>query len=59
MRIYEIVTEYALGKDRCIIHDRFRIACETFAEALTHAQKKAEGKRLMIQSIEIVADTRL
>lgn len=59
MRIYEIVTEYARGKDRCIIHDRFRIACETFAEAFTHAQKKTSGKRLMIQSIEIVADTRL
>lgn len=59
MRIYEIVTEYARGKDRFIIHNRFRIACETFSEALTHAQKKTEGKRLMIQSIEIIADTRL
>ncbi len=59
MRIYEIVTEYARGKDRYMIHDRFRIACETFAEALARAQTKVDGRRLMIQSIEIIADTRL
>ena len=59
MRIYEIFTEYARGKDRCVIYERFRVACETFAEAFTYAQKKTVGKRLMIRSIEIVADTRL
>ena len=59
MRIYEIVTEYTTGKDRFVIHDRFRIACETFRQALTFAQKKIDGKRLAIQSIELFADTKL
>jgi hypothetical protein len=59
MRIYEIVTEYTTGKGRFAIHDRFRIACETFNQALTFTQKKIDGKRLAIKSIEVVADTRL
>ena len=59
MRVYEIVTEYTTGKDRFVIHDRFRIACDSFKQALTFTQKKISGKRLAIQSIEIIADTRL
>lgn len=66
MRIYEIVTEYTRGKDRFAIHDRFRVACDTFAEALRVAEAKIHSKSssgltpaVAITSIEIVADTRL
>lgn len=59
MRIYEIVTEYARGKDRFTVHDRFRVSCDTFAEALRAAQIKISKKSVAISSIEIVADTRL
>lgn len=59
MRIYEIVFEYAHGKDRFMTHDRFRVACETFDEALKAAERKIKGKTTIIASIEIVADTRL
>jgi hypothetical protein len=59
MRIYEIVTEYTRGKDRFTTHDRFRVACETFNEALRAAEAKIHSKSVTIASIEIVADTRL
>jgi hypothetical protein len=59
MRIYEIVTEYTTGQDRFAIQGRFRITCKTFNEALTFAQKKVGGKRLAIQSVELIADTEL
>lgn len=58
MRIYEIVTEYSRGKDRYVIHDRFRVACDSFSEALRAAEREVR-KNTQIQSIEIVADTRL
>lgn len=60
MRIYEIVTEDTrptLGETTT--HDRWRLACKTFDEALQSAQDKIKGKKLRIQSIEIVADTQL
>lgn len=59
MRIYEIVTEYTTGKDLFMVHDRFRIACKTFSQALKFTQKKIDSKRLAIQSIELIADTKL
>lgn len=59
MRIYEIVTEYTRGKDRFAIHDRFRVACDTFAEALRAADAKIHSKAVAIASIEIIADTQL
>lgn len=59
MRIYEIVTEYKRGKDRFTTHDRFRIACDTFTEALRVAEAKIQSKKIAIASIEIIADTRL
>jgi hypothetical protein len=59
MRIYEIVTEYTRGKDRFTVHDRFRVACDTFAEALRVAEAKIHSKAVAIASIEIIADTRM
>ena len=59
MRIYEIVTEYTRGKDRFTTHDRFRVACDTFKEALRMAEAKIQSKAVAIASIQIIADTRL
>ena len=59
MRIYEIVTEYTRGKDRFATHDRFRVACDTFTEALRAAEAKIHSKATAISSIEIIADTRM
>ena len=59
MRIYEIVTEYTRGNDRFVVHDRFRVACDTFAEALRVAEAKIHSKAVAIASIEIIADTRM
>ena len=59
MRIYEIVTEYTRGKDRFAVHNRFRVACDTFAEALRLAEATIHSKAVAIASVEIVADTRL
>ena len=58
MRIYEIVTEYRDGRE-LLVRDRFRVACNTFAQALKFTERKISGKKTRIQSICIVADTEL
>jgi hypothetical protein len=59
MRIYEVVTEYTRGRDRFEIQDRFRIACQTFAQALKAAELHINDKAVGVKSTEVISDTRL